>query len=150
MTNKLPVNPHRNGCIHGVVPPGVCKECSSHLERLNAVNPKEAVAPEAGNVPFVAPGYNAFARILAQAFEQVARGKGAKRHGRGREWLQQPIMNIARMVGLGGHSYQIMKKTQEAQAMFERGEHDAAIAEFRGVIGYAAAAIAYIEERKNE
>ena len=52
------------------------------------------------------------------------------------------------MVGVGGHSYQMCKKAQEATGMVNRQNYDAAIAEFRGVIVYAAAAILLVEGMK--
>ena len=54
---------------------------------------------------------------------------------------------VARMTGIDAHSYQIMKKAQEASSMFKRGDFEAAKAEFRGVIIYAAAAILLAEEQ---
>jgi hypothetical protein len=94
--------------------------------------------------------YDELERVLKSAFGQAAFGKGKKRHGNGLTFTNQPIMQIARMVGIGGHSYQIMKKAQEATNMTLRGDHDAAIAEFYGVINYAAAAILLIEEKKEK
>ena len=93
------------------------------------------------------PGYEHLARILQSAYDQSARGKGRARHANDLPFDQQPIMQIARMVGVGGHSYQICKKAQEATGMVNREQYEAAIAEFRGVIVYAAAAILLIEER---
>lgn len=93
-------------------------------------------------------GYEELSRVLHQAYRQSANGKGRERHGNGRPFDQQPIMNIARMTGIGGHTYQISKKAQEAGNMIPRGQHDAAIAEFYGVIVYAAAAVLLTEELK--
>lgn len=94
------------------------------------------------------PGYEHLARILALAYDQSARGKGKERHGNGLAFDKQPIMEIARMSGLGGHIYQMMKKAQEAGTMHMNGYHDAAIKEFYGVMVYAAAAVKLIEEQR--
>jgi hypothetical protein len=93
-------------------------------------------------------GYEELARILEQAYNQSAKGKGRKRHANNLPFREQPIMEIGRMSGIGGHVYQIMKKAQEAGNMHKRGEHEAAIAEFYGVIVYAAAAVLLAEESK--
>lgn len=103
-----------------------------------------AVANKAG---MDVAGYEMLAEVLLGAYNQAARGKGKQRHaGNGLPFDKQPIMTIARMSGLGGHVYQTMKKAQEAGNMASRGELDAAIAEFRGIINYSAAAILLIEE----
>lgn len=101
---------------------------------------------------FNVPGYEALASILLSAYNQSARGKGKERHANGLPFDQQPIMDIGRMSGIGGHVYQTMKKAQEAGNMVLRGEMDAAIHEFRGVIIYAAAAILLTDDirRRNE
>ena len=51
------------------------------------------------------------------------------------------------MTGIDAHAYQVMKKAQEAASMFKRGDFDASMTEFRGVIIYAAAAILLAEEQ---
>lgn len=93
------------------------------------------------------PGYEHLARILEDAYNQSAFGKGKIRHANGRSFDQQPIMHIARMSGLAGHIYQVMKKSQEAQSMADRGEKDKAIQEMYGAIIYSAAAILLLEEQ---
>ena len=86
-------------------------------------------------------------RVLDAAYDQAANGKGKERHANDKPFTDQPIMEIARMTGIDAHSYQIMKKAQEASSMFKRGDFEAAKAEFRGVIIYAAAAILLAEEQ---
>lgn len=92
------------------------------------------------------PGYEPLRRVLEEAYNQSARGKGRERHANEKPFLQQPIMEIGRMVGVGGHTYQINKKAQEATTMASRGQRGAAKAELLGVIVYAAAAYLLIEE----
>lgn len=106
-----------------------------------------SVETETPDVITPAPGYLALAGILQAAHDQAARGKGRERHSDDKAFLDQPIMQIARMLGdTGGHAYQIMKKSQEANRMVKRGQYDAAVAELYGVINYAAAAVLLIRE----
>lgn len=93
------------------------------------------------------PDYATLAGILQAAHDQAANGKGAERHAEGNPFLDQPIMNIARMLGdTGGHAYQIMKKAQEAHRMVKRDQFEAAEREVLGIINYAAAMILLIRE----
>jgi hypothetical protein len=96
---------------------------------------------------FAEIGFEPLAGVLSEALAQASNGKGQERHGGGKPFLRQPIMEIARMTGdTGGHTFQIMKKAQEANRMVGRGQHDAAVREYLGVINYAAAAILLIRE----
>ncbi|MEN3144618.1 hypothetical protein ABDF71_21750 [Ochrobactrum sp. WV_118_8] len=100
-------------------------------------------------VTMQAPGYDSLARILGEAFVQSAFGKGKERHANDRSFDNQPISTIPELlgnVGVGGTAYQVIKKTQEAVGMHQRGKADAAIAEMLGVIVYAAATIRVIEK----
>lgn len=93
------------------------------------------------------PAFSSLAGILQAAHDQAAGGKGQERHGEGKPFLDQPIMEIARMLsGIDGHSFQIMKKAQEAARMVRREQYDAAVRELLGVINYAAAAVLLIRE----
>jgi hypothetical protein len=89
------------------------------------------------------PGYEDLAAILIGAYEQSAKGKGLQRHAKGNTvpFKDQRILALARDAGIGAHTYQISKKAMEAGDMVGRGDFQAAIHEFRGVIVYAAAAI---------
>ena len=91
--------------------------------------------------------YRSLAGVLQAAHDHAARGKGHDRHGDDETpFLEQPTMQITRMVGIGYPAGQIMKKADEAKRMVDRGEYDAAVFEFFGVINYAAAAILAIRE----
>ncbi|MBS4051289.1 MAG: hypothetical protein KGZ69_08800 [Methylomonas sp.] len=90
--------------------------------------------------------YGPLRRVLGSAFSQSASGKGRERHANNKPFLEQPIMEIARMVGLGGHTYQVCKKAQEATSMASRNEFEAAKAEMLGIIVYASAGFLLIEE----
>lgn len=93
------------------------------------------------------PLYTSLAGILQAAHDHAARGKGHERHGDDKTpFLEQPTMQIARMVGIGYPVGQLMKKAQESTGMVERKQYDAAVAELLGVINYAAAAILLVQE----
>lgn len=92
--------------------------------------------------------YSPLFDVLRDAFNQAAIGKGSERHSGGKPFLKQPIMEIARMLdGVDGHSFQIMKKAQEAARMVQRGQREAAEQELFGIINYAAAAVLLIREK---
>lgn len=94
------------------------------------------------------PGYEDLAAILIGAYDQSAKGKGVQRHGKGNSipFKEQRILALARDAGIGAHTYQIAKKAMEAGDMVGRGDFQAAMHEFRGVIVYAAAAIVLAAE----
>lgn len=95
--------------------------------------------------------YASLAGVLNDAFEQSSIGKGRVRHSNNKPFLEQPIMEIARMIGdTGGHAYQIMKKAQEANRMVRRNQYNAAVDELYGVIIYAAAAVILVREIETE
>lgn len=99
-------------------------------------------------IPLRKPGpYALLEAILENAYEQAAFGKGKDRHANGKPFDRQPIMEIARMVGVGYQTGQAMKKCQEATSMAARGEQEAAISELLGAINYCAAAVLLIRER---
>jgi hypothetical protein len=80
--------------------------------------------------------------VLNEAYQQAANGKGKERHANGNAWLNQPIFEIGRMVGVGFNTGQAIKKLQESSRM----EPDAAVRELLGAIVYAASAIQLIRE----
>lgn len=86
--------------------------------------------------------YNSLAHVLCAAYERASAGKGKERHALDRAFEDQPILTIARMVGPGGHAYQIMKKAQEALRL----PQEQAQKELLDVIVYAAAWHILLEE----
>lgn len=96
----------------------------------------------------VEQAYGPLGTVLNAAYDQAAVGKGKDRHARGKAFLEQPIMEIGRMVGPGYATGQAMKKLQEANAMAGRGQFDAALAELLGAINYCAAAYILVDEAK--
>lgn len=95
------------------------------------------------------PDYSPLASVLDRALAQASSGKGKERHANGKDFLDQPIMEIGRMVGVGYQTGQAMKKAQEATGMLQRNEPDRAVAELLGAINYLAAAVLLIEESGN-
>ncbi len=93
--------------------------------------------------------YEALRAVLMDALAQAATGKGAERHANGRAFEEQPMIEIGRMVGLGGPAFQIMKKAQEACGMAGRGEHAAAERELLGAIVYTAGAVLLVREMRS-
>lgn len=91
-------------------------------------------------------GYLDLHRVLDMAFAQASQGKGKERHANGREFDRQPIMELARMHGLGYPTGQAAKKLQEAHTLLRLRGKEAAIQEILGAINYAAAAVLLIEE----
>lgn len=95
---------------------------------------------------FENPDYVALGRVLDAAYNQAAAGKGKERHANNKPFDRQPIMEIARMVGVGYQLGQAMKKAQEASGMLSREQPERAQAELLGAINYLAAAYLVIEE----
>lgn len=96
-------------------------------------------------------GYGPLARVLEDAYEQSAAGKGKERHANGRPFLKQPIMEIGRMLSstCDGQLYQAIKKAQEASGMIAREDFEAAERELLGGIVYLAAAVLLVREKRN-
>ena len=96
------------------------------------------------------PGYFSLESVLDLALEQSAVGKGKERHANDLPFIDQPIMQISRQVGVGFPLGQAMKKAGESSGMLSRGEKEAAKRELLGAIVYLAAAYIYIEEQKDD
>lgn len=90
------------------------------------------------------PGYERLRDVLLGAYEQAAVGKGAQRHANDRPFHEQPMQTLIRGHGLGFATGQIGKKAEESLGL----EREAAIAELRGVINYAAGAIIFLESTR--
>ena len=108
-------------------------------------------APNADTTPAEIPlaptdPYAPLRRVLDAAYDQAANGKGKERHANDKPFTNQPIMEIARMVGPGYQLGQAMKKSQEAGGMIHRGQPDRAKAELLGAINYLAACVMLIDE----
>ena len=88
--------------------------------------------------------YSDLRRVLLLALEQASGGKGAERHGQGKPFDRQPMLEISRMLNGSpiGCMYQAIKKTQEASRM----DAVAAQRELLGAINYLAGAYLLLEE----
>jgi len=116
-------------------------------ERGGAPYTPRAAAPErSDSYQTISTMYAPLKSVLKLAYQQSASGKGKDRHANGKPFLEQPIMEIGRMVGMGYQTGQAMKKAQEAGGMVQRGQHEAAQAELLGAINYLAAAFILIGE----
>lgn len=120
-------------------------EMNTDREQISAL----ACVPEPSFAPV--DGYGPLARVLEDAYEQSAAGKGKERHANGRPFVKQPIIEIGRMLSstCDGQLYQAIKKAQEASGMIDRGDFDAAERELLGGIVYLAAAVLLIREKRN-
>jgi hypothetical protein len=87
--------------------------------------------------------YHDLRSVLYLALDQASEGKGAERHGNGKPFYRQPMMEIGRMVGPGFCFGQAMKKAQEASRM----EPEAAKREILGAINYLAGAYLLLDEQ---
>lgn len=103
-------------------------------------------APKSAPQDIHSDAYSDLRRVLDMAFAQASQGKGKERHANGREFDRQPIMELARMHGLGYPTGQAAKKLQEAHTLLRLRGKEAAIQEILGAINYAAAAVLLIEE----
>lgn len=86
---------------------------------------------------------------LKRAYAQAASGKGRERHANDKPFMEQPMMEIGRMVGVGFLTGQAIKKAQEAGGMLDRGQHQQAQAELLGAINYLAGAFLLIGEQQD-
>lgn len=91
-------------------------------------------------------GLPALKRVLTQAHDQSAYGKGRERHGGALPFDRQPIMQITAKVGLGFPVGQAVKKCFEAMKMLEthQWEADRAADELLGAIVYLGAAVHFL------
>ena len=96
-------------------------------------------------------GYEALETVLCAAYNQAANGKGKERHAQDDPFLEQPIMEIGRLLkSIDGELYQAIKKAREGLIMARNGEADRAVREFLGAINYVAAATLLVAEQSGE
>lgn len=88
--------------------------------------------------------YTDLRRILNEAYQQAAEGKGKDRHANARPFTKQPIMEIQRLLGSNHFALgQAIKKAQESTRL----SPERAKAELLGAIVYLSAAILRLEEQ---
>lgn len=93
--------------------------------------------------------YQSLADVLDGALQQASGGKGAERHGNGKPFEDQPILQITRLLNdhpVAALAFQVVKKTVEAGRLFKLKGVDAAVNELHGAINYAAAAVLRFKE----
>jgi imidazoleglycerol phosphate dehydratase HisB len=88
-------------------------------------------------------GYESLARVLQEAYEQAASGKGAERHGQALPFDEQPMQKLIELYGTGFALGQAGKKMQEAQRM----RKEPAVRELLGAINYIAGAVIHLERQ---
>lgn len=118
----------------------------AYQQMLDERNMRPVAQPK--QVPTADPAYVHLRRILDEAYNQSAEGKGKERHVReeGQPFEDQPICQLQRMYGQGYAYGQVGKKMEESQRLpFEQAK-----AELLGSIVYLAAAIKVMEEAHGE
>lgn len=102
-----------------------------------------------------AEGYETLFKVLREAHDQAAYGKGASRHGNALPYAVQPMQTIGFLLHSSeGMLYQVIKKTQEANSRLEAGRRSGdpetmkaakafARQELLGAINYLAGALIY-------
>jgi len=94
--------------------------------------------------------YAPLKRVLMTAYNHAAVGKGRERHANGDDFINQDIMAIARVHGIGFQTGQAEKKVRESHGMMAREDFRAARSELLGAINYLAAAYLLIEEKERD
>ena len=87
--------------------------------------------------------YRALFRVLYDAQKRAQWDKGRDRHGVGRPFQDQPIMDLCRLYGSGFATGQAAKKMSEAQAL----PWEQARAELLDAIVYIAGAVVYGDQQ---
>ena len=107
---------------------------------------QEYLSTPAGKVnePEYDPAYVSLARVLADAFNQSAGGKGKDRHvkAEGQAFEDQPICQLQELYGRGYAFGQVGKKMEESMRL----PYEQARAELLGGIVYLAAAVIDLEK----
>lgn len=99
------------------------------------------------NIPEGIPeDYFILHRVLHDAFDQAAIGKGKERHATGEPYEDQICCYLLRHTGIGGAVFQVCKKAIEAMRL----PYPQNINELHGAINYAAAAIIECERLREQ
>lgn len=90
--------------------------------------------------------------VIHQAMLRCFSGKGKERHNiEGTvDFIDQPLMEISRRVGIGGPLYQVHKKAYEAHDMVRKGDFERARNELLDIIIYTAATVLLLDEQKED
>ena len=90
--------------------------------------------------------YASLQAVLADAYNQASRGKGADRHGQNKPFEAQPMQKLIDLYGVGFALGQAGKKMQESQRL----KSDHARNELLGAINYIAGAIVSMDRNESE
>lgn len=86
-------------------------------------------------------------RILGLAYDRSMKGKGRERHGHGKPFHKQPIMDYTEKVGMGFPLGQALKKIEEFEAIKNLKGIDEARKELLDAIVYLCAAYLFTERK---
>lgn len=97
-------------------------------------------------------GERKVSEVIRQAMLRCFSGKGKERHNiEGTvDFMDQPLMEISRRVGIGGPLYQVHKKAYEAHDMVRKGDSERARNELLDIIIYTAATVLLLDEQKED
>ena len=133
--------------------PGHVSPCAGHAAEQGDVDRETqrlfAAAVQSGEVSVTeeVPGYETLRKVLDDAYDQAARGKGVQRHGQGGlPFDKQPMQHLIADHGLGFATGQAAKKSGEALGM----GRDAARRELLGAIVYLAGAIVWMDRQEED
>lgn len=85
------------------------------------------------------------ARVLSLAYDRCMKGKGRERHGHGKPFDEQPLMEYANRFGSGFLLGQMAKKMDEIEIIRKTKSKEDALKEILDVIVYASALYLYTE-----
>ena len=92
--------------------------------------------------------YAALYNVLTRALHQAAYGKGRERHANDKAFVDQPILEMARLLDSpDGLAQQVMKKVLEARGL---PTVEARVRELLGAVVYTAAMVIWEEEKAAE
>jgi len=126
-----------------------CRECEQEfcvVSKSLFIKPGDKIVPMIYLHEETIKNYDVLLKVLIEAFNQAAYGKGKERHASNDSYDKQPCCSIARKVGLGFPLGQAMKKIEESIRL----ETEHGIAELFGAINYIAAAIIVLREKEQE
>ena len=101
---------------------------------------------EIENINSIDENYLVLHRVLHDALDQAASGKGKDRHAMGEPFEEQLMCLLARQLGPQGPAFQVCKKVVEACRL----PYPAHVREVLGAINYAAGMVIEMERKANE
>lgn len=92
-------------------------------------------------------GYEELERVLNEALDQAAIGKGKERHANDKPFIEQKIITGQKVYGMGSALFQASKKMEEA---FRMENWQSARRDLLGAIVYTAAAIIHGDMKEKD